>query len=154
MGLEKPTDLQLRSGLEGTQANPASMDPFKTYELVMAANECRYFRVKVPAKWFWKVSLTVANREDARRGKLAAAIDPTNPNWAPLQGAGFSKNFDLGREGLEALLGVGNPGPDQIAVLHLCQDGAPLHITIQCQISATKALLGPGDIRTPVPGDN
>jgi hypothetical protein len=48
MGIDGATDVQLRSGLTGTQNAPAALDPFKKYELVMTANESRFFTMKVP----------------------------------------------------------------------------------------------------------
>lgn len=150
MGFVQVPDLQQRDGITGTEDNPTPLDPFKRYDLVMAANECRFFTMKVPSKWYWKVYLTAANREENRRGSLAAEIAPANPAWAPLPATSFGKNFDLaGREGLQAVLAVGNNQDDRLAYFKLCQDGAPLHITIQSEVSATHALLGPnGDSQT------
>ena len=144
MGLVTVPDLQQRVGITGTQDNPTPLDPFKRYDLVMAANECRFFTMKVPSQWYWKVYLTAANHEEARRGSLAAAIAPANPPWSPLPATSFQKSFDLaGREGIQAVLAVGNTQADRLAYFQLCQDGAPLHITIQSEVSATRALLGP-----------
>ncbi len=151
IGMDTGSDIQQRAGITGTASNPTPLDPFKTYDLVMAADECRFFTMKIPHKWYWKVYLTVANRDDARRGKLTAVIQQTNPPWGDLPNIGLSKEFDLAREGLQAILGVGNPSEDRLAYFQLCQDGAPVHITISSQISATKALMGPGDIQTPGP---
>ncbi len=146
MGLVKVPDLQQRSGITGTQADPAPLDPFKRYDLVMAADECRFFSMKVPSKWYWKIYLTVANREDMRRGSLRAAIASATPPWSPLPATSFNKSFDLGgREGDQVVLAVGNTQDDRLAYLQLCQTGAPLHITIQSEVSATSALMGPGD---------
>jgi len=144
MGLVQVPDLQQREGVTGNQDNPTPLDPFKRYDLVMAANECRFFTMKVPSKWYWKIYLTAANREESRRGSLAAEIAPANPPWIPLPATSFGKHFDLaGREGLQAILAVGNKEEDRLAFFKLCQDGAPLHITIQSEVSATHALLGP-----------
>ncbi len=151
MGIDHPSDLQQRTGITGTIANPTPLNPFITYDLVMAANECRFFTMVVPSKWYWKVYLTVSNRDDTRRGKLTAMIQQTNPPWGVLPNIGLGKQFDLAREGLQAILGVGNPGEDRVALFQLCQEGAPVHIIIASQISATRALMGPGDIQTPVP---
>jgi hypothetical protein len=145
IGLDNPTDLQQREGPTGTLDNPTPLDPFQRYDLVMAANECRYFTMKVPTKWYWKVFLTVANRSDTRRGKLTAAIAPVKPDWSPLPATSFNKSFDLGREGVQVVLAVGNDGPDRQALLQLCQDGAPLHITLQSEVSGTQVLIGPND---------
>jgi hypothetical protein len=143
IGMSQPTDLEQRTGLTGTQENPTPLDPFKRYELVMAAGECRYFTMQVPSKWYWKIYLTAANREDNRRGTLTAEILQANPPWSPLAATNFSKSFDLGREGLQAILAVGNRAPDRLAMFKLCQDGAPLHVTIQSEVSATNVLMGP-----------
>lgn len=151
MGLVKVPDLQQRSGITGTEDNPTPLDPFKRYELVMAADECRFFTMKVPSKWYWKIYLTVANREEVRRGSLTAAIAAVNPPWSALPATSFSKSFDLaGGEGDQAALAVGNTQDDRPALLKLCQAGGPLHIVIQSEISATHALLGPNDNGQPV----
>jgi hypothetical protein len=149
MGLDQPTDVEQRSGLTGTSDNPATLDPFQQYDLVMAANETRFFQLKVPSGWFWKVYLTAANRDDTRHGHLWAQIAPSTPQWQPLIGAYFAKSFDLGREGEQTQLAVGNDGPARYAVLVLRQQGAPLHITLQSQVSATKELMGPDDFAAP-----
>ncbi len=47
MDIDGATDVQLRSGLRGTTKDPAALDPFQRYDLVMAANECRTFTMKV-----------------------------------------------------------------------------------------------------------
>lgn len=145
IGLDNPSDLQQREGPTGTLDNPAPLDPFQRYDLVMAANECRFFSMKVPSKWYWKVFLTVANRSDKQRGRLTAAIVQDKPDWEPLPATSFNKNFDLGREGVQVVLAVGNNGPDRQALLQLCQDGAPLHITLQSEVSGTRVLIGPND---------
>lgn len=146
MGLAHVPDIQQREGITGTQANPTPLDPFKRYDLVMAANECRFFTMKVPSQWYWKIYLTAADHEESRRGSLTAEIAPANPPWGPLPATSFSKNFDLsGREGVQAVLAVGNTQPDRLASFTLCQDGAPIHITIQSEVSATHALLGPNN---------
>ena len=143
VGLEEAPDIEQRSGVGGTEANPFPLNPFQKYEMVMAAGECRFFTMEVPSRWYWKVTLTAANQEQARRGSLKAEIAPSNPPWIPLPATSLSKSFDLGREGISAVLAMGNTGPTRMALLRLCQDGAPLHLTLQCQVSATDALIAP-----------
>src|SRR5260221_3113075 len=60
MGLDEVPDFEQRAGLAGTQDNPAVLDPFKKYNLVMAANECRFFTMKVPERWYSKINFTHA----------------------------------------------------------------------------------------------
>src|SRR5579872_4017543 len=108
MGLEDVPDLQMRAGLTGTQDNPASLDPFKKYYLVMAANECRYFTMKVPEHWYWKIYLTAANRKTGDRAHLEAEIAQTDPPWAALPATSFKKSLDLNEGGIQVALGVGN----------------------------------------------
>ena len=144
MGIEDVPDVKLRSGPAGTLENPVPLDPFKTYNLVMAANECRFFQMKVPDHWYWKVYLTAASPRENQKGDLMASIAPLNPPWASLNGTSFAKTFNLNHEGVQAVLGVGNPGEARVAILRLCQDGAPINVTIESQVSATSSLLGPG----------
>ncbi len=143
MGLEELSDIDQRVGIKGTETNPTPLDPFKKYTLVMAANECRFFTIKVPHNWFWRAYLTVANPAETRRGQLKAEIARPDIPWAPLPGIGSERYFDLGREGVEAAIGIGNRNETRTALIKLCQQGAPLHITIESQISATTDLMGP-----------
>jgi hypothetical protein len=143
MGLEEIPDIQQRAGLTGTANQPAVLDPFKKYEIVMAANECRFFQMKVPERWYWKLTLTVVNREEHGQGRLVAEIIQPNLPWAPLPNTTFSKTFQLNREGVQAVLGVGNSGTDREAILRFCQEGSPLRITLQSQVSSTSQLMGP-----------
>jgi hypothetical protein len=118
--------------------------------MVLAGGECRFLILKVPSQWYWKVFLTAADRSDAQKGHLTAEIAQVNPPWAPLSGTLFKRQFDLNRaEGDQAVLGVGNPGPDRFALLKLCQNGAPLIVTLQSEISATDALLAPQGMSAP-----
>jgi hypothetical protein len=143
MGLEEVADIDQRAGVTGTQARPAVLDPFKKYNLVMAANECRFFQMKVPSRWYWKIYLTVVNREENRSGRLVAEIAPSDPAWSSLPDSRFGKTFVLEREGVQAVLGVGNSGPTRVAYFKLCQEGPPLHIAIESQVSSNAELLGP-----------
>jgi hypothetical protein len=143
MGIDGLTEVQMRAGLTGTQAHPAALDPFQKYELVMAANECRFFIVKVPAGWYWKVYVTAASRAETIEGRLSASIDQPDPPWAPLPGTSFEKAMVLHHDGDQALLAVGNTVQTRYAVLRLCQEGAPVNVNIESQTSTTTNLLGP-----------
>jgi len=143
MGLEEVADVELRSGLTGTAINPAPLDPFKRYDLVMAANECRFFTMKVPSNWYWKVYITAASRKENAEGRLSADISQPDPPWASLDGTSFSKTMVLNHDGDQALLAVGNTAPTRLALLRLCQEGAPINVTIESQVSTTTDLLGP-----------
>jgi hypothetical protein len=143
MGLEDVPDIQLRAGITGTQNNPVVLDPFKKYNLVMAANECRFFTMKVPEHWYWKIYLTVANRKVGQTGHLEAEIAQTDPPWGTLPAVNIKKTFDLDQGGVQAVLGVGNEHATRLALLKLCQDGVPLKIAIESQVSSTTGLIGP-----------
>jgi hypothetical protein len=143
IGLTHAPDIDQRTGLTGTLQHPGVLDPFQKYQLVMAANECRYFKVKIPKRWSWKAFLTVVNRDVKERGRLTAEIGPNQPPWSPVSGTVFGKFFDLGHESVQAVLGVGNLLPDRVALLKLCQEGPPLRITIESQVSSGAKLMGP-----------
>jgi len=149
MGLDVPSDAEQRTGPAGTENEPVFLDPFQKYDFVMAANECRFFMMPVPEKWYWKIFLTADNRDAKRKGKLSAEMVPVNPTFAPLQDCVMSKNFQLAREGVQAVLGVGNNLPKRPAMLKLCQEGAPLHVVISSQVSTTTGLIGPKKDRIP-----
>lgn len=143
MGIDDVTEVEMRSGLTGSSAKPGVIDPFQKYELVMTANECRYFIVKVPHNWYWKVYITAACRKEAAEGRLSADISPVEPAWASLPGTTFSKSMVLHHDGDQALLAVGNTDQTRYAVLRLCQEGAPVNVSIESQTSSTANLLGP-----------
>jgi hypothetical protein len=152
MGIDGATDVQLRSGLTGTQNNPASLDPFKRYDLVMTANESRFFTMKVPSGWYWKVYVTAASRKENAEGRLAADISQPDPPWSPLEGTSFDKTMVLKNDGDQALLAVGNTVQTRYAVLRLSQEGAPVYVTIESQVSTTTNLLGPNPSNSDLKG--
>jgi hypothetical protein len=143
MGIDDVTDVQMRSGLTGTQNNPAALDPFKKYELVMTANETRFFTMKVPSGWYWKVYVTAASRRENVEGRLSANISQPDPPWSPLEGTSFNKAMVLKNDGDQALLAVGNTAQTRFALLRIAQEGAPVYVTIESQVSTTTNLLGP-----------
>jgi hypothetical protein len=150
LGTASKSDTEQREGITGTQQNPGVLDPFTKYDMVLAGGECRFLILNVPSQWYWKVFLTAADRTEAQKGHLTAEIAQANPSWAPLSGTLFKRDFDLDRaEGDQAVLGVGNTGPDRFALLKLCQNGAPLIVTLQSEISATSALLAPAGMSAP-----
>ena len=126
--------------MTGTESEPAVLDPFKSYVLVMAANECRYFTMKVPSQWYLEATLTVVSRDEKHSGHLGAELAQSDNAWQALPETQFKKMFDLFRGGSGRFLGVGNPGPSRAALLRLCQDGVPVKVTIESQISPLSQL--------------
>ena len=59
VGMDEVPDVEQREGPVGTPDQPFLLDPFQKYDLVLAANECRYFQLKLQGKWYWKVAITV-----------------------------------------------------------------------------------------------
>jgi hypothetical protein len=149
MGIDGDTDVQLRSGIKGTPKDPAALDPFKRYDLVMAANECRVFTMKVPTNWYWKVYITAAARRENVESRVSATIMQSSPAWGSLPGTTLDKVMILHQDGLQAVLAVGNSNETRMAVLQICQEGAPANITIESQVSSTSSLLGPDDNTAP-----
>jgi hypothetical protein len=49
----------------------------------------------------------------------------------------------LKNDGDQALLAVGNTDQTRFATLRLSQEGAPVYVTIESQVSTTTNLLGP-----------
>lgn len=143
MGLDEVPDVEQRAGTGGTADNPSILDPFKTYNLVMAANECRYFSMKVPQHWYWKIYLTAANHDANRSSHIEAEIAQANPPWENLPAADTKKTFNLMHEGVQSVLGIGNSADSRYAVLKICQDGALLHVTLKSEVSSNAELLGP-----------
>ncbi len=145
MGIDDVTDVQMRSGPAGTRDNPAVLSPFKRYDLVMAANECRYFMMQVPSDWFWKVYVTAASRRENTESRVSAMIFPSDPPWGSLPATSFERSLVLRQDGDQAVLAVGNSGPTRPAILRICQEGAPANITLESQVSTTDKLMGPND---------
>jgi hypothetical protein len=143
MGIDDSPEVELRAGPTGTQTNPSPLDPFKRYDLIMAANECRFFSMKVPEKWFWKVYLTGASRKEGTQARVTGEIGSSEAPFSTVPQTTFEKTMILTREGDQVVLGVGNKGPARVALLRVCQEGAPVHVTIESQVSSTSDLLGP-----------
>ncbi len=143
MGLVEPTDLEQREGPGGTTDNPTVLDPFKKCTLVMAGGECRFFQLKLPQQWYWKLSLTVVNRQEGKRGKLTAQILPIKPPWDALRDLKSGKAFELGRESIAGTIGVGTGGPSRVAFLPFWREGPPLRWTLESQISPALGILNP-----------
>jgi hypothetical protein len=143
VGLDQVPDIEQREGPRGTLNDPAILDPFQKYSLVMAAGECRFFQMKLPQQWYWKLSVTVDNRQAGPRGKLRIRILPTNPPWSPLAFFKNEKIFELGRESIQGVIGVGNKDSTRIAILQLCQEGPPLRVTLESQVANVSEMMSP-----------
>jgi hypothetical protein len=148
MGLDEVPDVEQRAGLTGTRDNPGMLDPFKTYNLVLAANECRYLSIKVPEHWYWKLYLTAANREATRSSHLEAEIEPATPAWDTLPASDMKKTYNLLHEGVQCILGIGNTNGSRYASLKICQEGAPVRVTLKSEVSSHTDLLGPNSKET------
>jgi hypothetical protein len=150
LGLVHLTDLQQREGPTGTLAAPAALDPFKRYDLVLAANECRYFQMNLPEGWYWKLFVTAVNRSKDDEGTLKAALLDSIPAWQPVPLCLSKKEFHLKAEGQEEVLGVANTGPTRPAILELCQDGPPLRVTLSSEVSPINGgLMRPLGMKSP-----
>ena len=151
LGLVHLTDLQQREGPTGTLAQPAALDPFKSYDLVMAANECRYFQMNLPQGWYWKLFVTAVNRSKDTSGVLKAGVLPSTPAWEAVPLCVSQKEFDLKTEGEEEVLGVSNKGPARPAVLELCQEGSPIRVTLKSEVSPVSGeLMSPLGMKLPI----
>jgi hypothetical protein len=151
LGFVHLTDIQQREGPTGTLAQPAPLDPFKSYDLVMAANECRYFQMNLPQGWYWKLFVTAVNRSKDTSGVLKAGLLPSTPAWAAVPLCLSQKEFDLKTEGEEEVLGVANQGPTRPAVLELCQEGSPIRVTLKSEVSPINGeLMNPLGMKLPL----
>jgi hypothetical protein len=139
MGLKQVPDLELRAGLMGTQAHPALLNPFKTYSMVLAAQDYRFFKVKFPAHWYWKVFVTVVNQKK-RRGELWIRIFPSRTHWGILIPLRSENEFEVSQEGTQGSVGVINRGRTKTAYLELKQSGAPLQVLLQSEMAPETAL--------------
>ncbi|HET9869245.1 MAG TPA: hypothetical protein VFR02_01930, partial [bacterium] len=131
-----------RQGLLGTQAAPAPLNPFKDYDLVMAGGEDRYFKMNLPAGWYWKLFVTAVDRSNDQKGTLTAALLPSVPPWQSLPLCRDQKQFNLKpKEGDQDVLGAANNGPDHPVVVELSQRGPPILVTLHSEISPLSGLL-------------
>jgi hypothetical protein len=92
--------------------------------------------MKLPEQWFWKLTVTATNRSEKKNGRLVAKILPSRPAWSPLASFNSEKEFNLGRESVQAVIGVGNKGPTRMVLLQLCQEGALLRVRLEGQVFA------------------
>lgn len=135
LGLVRLSDIQQREGLTGTQSAPAVLDPFKRYDLVLAADESRYFQMNLPQGWYWKLFVTAVNRSPNIPGQLNARLLPSTPDWEAVPLCLSQKQFNLKAESDQEVLGAANTGPTRPAILELVQTGAPIQVTLQSEVS-------------------
>ena len=144
VGLARKTDPEMRSGPGGSPTKPQMLSPFENYRLVLAGNECRFFQIRVPAKWYWKLYVTASNEEYGQEATLNASFDTSEGGWKPLPPLETHKEFAVAESSSQGALGVANDGDDRMLTLRLCQTGAPIKVVMESQVSAYgKALLEP-----------
>jgi hypothetical protein len=136
MGLAQKSDLERRTGSGGSPNRPETLSPFVTYRLVMAGNECRFFQMRVPSKWYWKLYVTAANEETGVEANLTASFETSDGGWQPLVPLETHKEFPVADASSQAALGVANAGDDRMLTLKLSQNGAPIKVILESQVSA------------------
>jgi hypothetical protein len=124
-----------REGITGTLEKPATLNPFKRYEMVLAGGEIRYFQMSIPQGWYWKLFVTAVNRSQDTQGQLDAGIIPSVPAWETVSLCDTQKEFNLKGEGDQDVLGAANSGPTRMALVELRQKGASIRVTLQSEIS-------------------
>jgi hypothetical protein len=144
VGLVKKPEVERREGSGGPASLPEILNPFTTYRLVLAGDECRFFQMRVPSKWYWKLYVTAANEDKGMESKLTAAFETSEEGWKPLVPLETHKEFPVADASSQAALGVANDGDDRMLTLKLCQNGSPVIVTLESQVSAYgHALLQP-----------
>jgi hypothetical protein len=144
VGLTRKPDLEMREGSGVPPGRPETLSPFVTYRLVMAGNECRFFQMRVPSKWYWKLYVTASDQEWGAEADLNASFDTSSDGWQPLVPLETHKEFSVSDASSQAALGAANAGDDRMLTLKLCQSGAPIKIILESQVSAYgHALLQP-----------
>jgi len=110
----------------------------------MASRECRYFQVQIQSHWYWKVMLTAATRGEGRSAGLEAELATQGEGWKPVVPYESHKNFLLNADSSQGVIALANDGPERTLVLKLCQEGAPVKVILDSQVSAFgNALLAP-----------
>jgi hypothetical protein len=144
VGLVKKPDIERREGSGGSPSRPETLNPFSTYRLVLAGDECRFFQMRVPSKWYWKLYVTAANEDQGMESKLTATFQTSEDGWKPLVPLETHKEISVADSSSQAALGVANEGDDRMLTLRLCQNGTPVIVTLESQVSAYgHALLNP-----------
>lgn len=142
-GLKEGPPESRRSGLMGFRHDPAPLNPFETTELVMAGDECRFYRLKVPSGWTWKLRLTAASRRPGVPAEVHARILPESPPWGEVPNAARERVLRLASGGTQVLLGVANPLGDRMAVLELCQVGGDVGLILESEVAPYRMPLLP-----------
>lgn len=144
VGLAPKPDLEWRKGPGGDVANPETLSPFKTYRLVMAGDECRFFKVRVPSQWYWKLVVTASAETEGLEAEVTAAFDLQGEGWEPLVPFENHKTFSVAQASSQAAIAVANTGVDRMLTLRLCQKGTPVKVVLSSQVSAFgEVLLAP-----------
>jgi len=144
VGLARKPDVERREGPGGPPGRPEILNPFTTYRMVLAGDECRFFQMRVPSKWYWKLYVTAANEDQGLESKLTAAFETSDEGWKPLVPLETHKEFSVSDASSQAALGVANDGDDRMLTLKLCQNGSPVIVTLESQVSVYgHALLQP-----------
>lgn len=144
VGLASKTDSEMRSGAGGSAARPEVLNPFNAYRLVMADNECRFFQLRVPSHWCWKLFVTASNEDPGQEATLSASFDTSGGSWNPLVPLESYRDFTVTDASSQGALGVANGGADRVMTLRLCQKGAPVRVVLESRVSAYgEALLEP-----------
>ena len=135
LGLKSPPDLEQRRGIGGTRNNPEILNPFKPVEIVMAADECRFFRVRVPRGWYLKYLVTGVNRRDGKSGYMKAEMIAEGQGWAELSPYPREKHFYLREGSNQAVVAIANQSVDRDILLKICQEGSPMGVILQPETS-------------------
>jgi len=144
MGIASTTDIGKRRGPGGTPEAPFELNPLRSKILVLAAHECRDFQVRLPKDWYWKVTLTASTRGDNSSASLSAELRDEGGGYAPVPPFEKTKSFRLSADSRQGVIALANQGPDRPLVLRLCQDGAPVKVVMESQVSAFgNALMAP-----------
>lgn len=139
LGIKSPPDLEQRRGPAGTDPSPALLNPFESSRLVMAADECRTFRVRVPGGWYLKYVITVVNRRDGTPAYFKAGFRVDDPSWAEMVPHPLRKQFFIREGSSQAVVAVANQAKDRDVLLELCQEGPPVEVTLQPETSKVTA---------------
>lgn len=150
LGIKRPPDLEQRRGPVGHAGAPAVLNPFGTVSLVMAADECRVFKVRVPGGWYLKYLITVVNRRDGTPAYLRAGFQVADPTWAEMSPYFLRKSFYIREGSSQAVVAVANQAKDRDVLFEICQEGPPVEVTLVPETSrVVQTLLLPRPVFDP-----
>lgn len=150
LGIARTPDVEQRQGPAGTRIAPVVLNTFEKTILVLAADECRTFKVRVPQGWYLKYVVTVVNRRDGKQAYLRSRFVPEGAGWAEFVPHPLKHQFFLREGSSQAVIAVANQTASRDILFELCQEGPPVQVILQPETSRViHSVVLPEPMKTP-----